>query len=36
MKTNKIILAIAAMGLAFSAFALTLDSAKSQGLVGRN
>ncbi|CAH9059264.1 hypothetical protein PSECIP111951_03900 [Pseudoalteromonas holothuriae] len=34
MKANKLIVAIAAVGMAFSAWALTLDSAKNQGLVG--
>ncbi|CAM4019513.1 YdbL family protein [Pseudoalteromonas byunsanensis] len=34
MKANKILVTIAALGMAFSAWALTLDSAKDQGLVG--
>lgn len=34
MKVNKFVLAIAAMGMSLSAFALTLNNAKSQGLVG--
>ncbi|MBD1581560.1 YdbL family protein [Pseudoalteromonas sp. S16_S37] len=34
MKANKLIIAVAALGMAFSALALTLDSAKEQGLVG--
>jgi uncharacterized protein YdbL (DUF1318 family) len=34
MKATKLITAVAALGMAFSAFALTLDDAKGQGLVG--
>ncbi|WP_105167119.1 YdbL family protein [Pseudoalteromonas sp. T1lg23B] len=34
MKANKLLVTIAALGMAFSAWALTLDSAKDQGLVG--
>jgi uncharacterized protein YdbL (DUF1318 family) len=34
MKMNSMVLALAALGMAFSACALTLNSAKSQGLVG--
>ncbi|TMO64236.1 YdbL family protein [Pseudoalteromonas aurantia] len=34
MKMNSMVLALIALGMTFSAFALTLNSAKSQGLVG--